>query len=116
MRRYRKYWDWNILAYLQELREKEGIGVVVVHWPVAHTPFSKCYNRRYTKALMNNFKYWRRRQAVRRQLPFVDLHDFLGRDAFLDTVHLGRQGYAKVAGRLVEEMTPWLPKKAPAAR
>lgn len=97
---YRDWQRWNIIAYLAQIRDATGVTVVLVNWPVAHEPVGDCYNVRYTNAALEQYDVWLRAQAEERQLPYVDLHDMLRADEFVDSLHVMAPGQRKIAERL----------------
>jgi hypothetical protein len=100
--------DWNILEHLAELRARLGIAVMIVHWPIAHEPVGDCYNVRFTNALAREFAEWLRAETERLDLPYLDLHDFLAAEEFLDSLHVSAEGHRKIAARLAEDIDPLL--------
>jgi hypothetical protein len=106
------WWTWNILAYLEQIRRSRGVEVVVVNWPVAHEPVADCYNVRYPANAMARFNAWLRDEAAARGLHYVDLHDLLPSDAFLDSLHVGADGHRQVAEQLERALAPLLEEMA----
>ena len=100
--------DWNILAYLADVRDREGIPVVVVSWPTALDPVGDCYNGRFTRQAVADFNEWLRRETGERQLPLVDLSAALALDDFFDTLHVTAEGHRKIAERLYDPLTAQL--------
>jgi hypothetical protein len=113
-RQYDGWREWDILAYLEELRRTRGIEVVVVNWPIAHEPVDQCYNVRYGARELAEFNDWLRADAARRGLRYIDLHDLLLPEEFLDSVHVSAEGHRRIAERLQHELIPLL--RAMAAR
>jgi lysophospholipase L1-like esterase len=91
---------WDILDYLAELRRTRGIDVVVVHWPLNHQPSGACYDVRISDARLAQFLEWLRVGTTERGLEYLDLHDLLRPDEFVDSVHLTAEGHRRVAAAL----------------
>jgi len=96
--------DWNILAYLQQVHAATGIDVVIVNWPVAHEPVGDCYNVRYTTRILQEYNDWLAAQARQRGMTYVDLHDVLPADDFLDSLHVSAEGQRAIADRLAPQL------------
>ncbi len=114
-------WDKvNSLAYLAQVRDRTGIPVVVVDWPIAHEPWEDCYNSYFTNRAVRNYRTWLQEEARRLGLPLIDLsHTLLPRD-FLDTLHPDSRGQRKIAGAMAPFLEPVLRRRmaevlAPAA-
>jgi hypothetical protein len=99
-RNFRGWRTWNTLEYLESLAERVDARVVVVAWPIRHDPKGACYNWRYPKRAVAEFDAWLRDEAERRGFSFVDLHDALGRSAFVDSLHPTPSGNEEVVSRL----------------
>jgi lysophospholipase L1-like esterase len=80
--------------------------VVVINWPVAHEPVDGCYNVRYPAPALAAYNAWLREETAARGLRYVDLHDLLPPERFLDSVHVTAAGQAEIADRLVEAVEP----------
>lgn len=93
----RDWMTWDILAYLEELQRTRGIDVVVVHWPLNHQPSGSCYNMRISDARLSQFLAWLKAETAERGLAYLDLHDLLRPDEFLDSLHLTAEGNRRVA-------------------
>ena len=78
--------------------------VLLVNWPVAHEPRGDCYNVRFTDQALRTYNVWVGEEARKRGIRFVDLHDALGRDDFLDSYHPNPRGHRRLAERLVSEI------------
>jgi hypothetical protein len=111
-KRYDKWQDWNILAYLDELRRTDGVEVVVVYWPIAHEPVDDCYDERYTDESVAKFARWLEDETVARGLPYVDLHQLLPADLFVDSLHASAAGHARVAAALADRLDPIVEDRA----
>jgi hypothetical protein len=98
--------SWNILEYLADLRARRGVAVLIAHWPIAHEPVGDCYNVRLTNTLEDEFADWLREQTSRLGLPYVDLHDLLAPEEFLDSLHVSPEGHRKIAARMAEVIDP----------
>jgi hypothetical protein len=96
----RAWRTWDILAYLEELQRTRGIDVVVVHWPLNHQPSGACYDQRVSDARLAQFLEWLKADTAERGLAYVDLHDLLRPDEFLDSLHLTAEGNRRVAAAL----------------
>ena len=105
-KRYTDWQDWNILSYLDDLRRRDGVEIVLVYWPLAHEPVQDCYNIRDTTAGVEEFAAWMRAQATARHFPYVDLHAVLAPELFLDSLHLSAEGHARVAELLAQALAP----------
>jgi len=108
--------SWNILAYLEDLRRTRGIDVVVAHWPVNHQPSGACYNLRTSTARLTQFLDWLRAESAARGLEYVDLHDLLRPDEFLDSLHLTAEGNRHVAAALAPVVESVLRRRASDSR
>jgi len=107
-RNFRDWKSWNILAYLEDLQRTRGVEVVVVNWPVAHEPVGDCYDFRYPAADFEEYTAWLRDQTAARGLRYLDLHDLLPADAFVDSLHVSAAGHRQIAERMNEVLTPLL--------
>lgn len=101
---YENWQEWNILAYVQHVRELSGVEVVIVNWPVAHHPVEDCYSVRYTNAALEHYNDWMREETRARGLSYLDLHDLLPIEDFVDSLHVNPVGHRKVA----QQMAPVL--------
>jgi hypothetical protein len=96
----RQYWSWkrwNVLAYLEWMRERTGVEVAVVHWPISHDPRDDCYNALFTDRLVSEFESWLHEEAASRDIPLLDLRESLPSRSFFDTIHLNEQGHRQIA-------------------
>jgi len=107
---YRNWKDWNILAYLAQVRDATGVQVAIVNWPVAHEPVGACYNVRYTNEMFEDYNQWLREETRALGLPYLDLHDSLPADEFIDSLHLDADGNQKVAEKMAAFLMPLLEK------
>jgi hypothetical protein len=98
--------SWSILEHLAELRSRRGVEVLVVHWPIAHEPVGDCYNVRYPNDAERDFAAWMRVETQRLGLEYLDLHDFLPAEEFLDSLHVSPEGHRKIAARMAEVLDP----------
>jgi hypothetical protein len=96
----RAWMTWNVLDYLAELRRTRGIDVVVVHWPLNHQPNGACYDLRISDGRLAQFLEWLKANTTERGLRYVDLHDLLRPDEFLDSLHLTAEGNRRVGAAL----------------
>jgi len=103
--------NWNILSYLEELRRRDGVEVVLVYWPLSHEPVEDCYNIRETAAGVEEFAAWMREQATARNFPYVDLHTVLARELFLDSLHVSAEGHVRIAELLAQALQPIVRKR-----
>jgi hypothetical protein len=103
---YTAWQDWNILSYLDELRRRDGIEVVLAYWPMAHEPVEDCYNVRETAAGVEEFAAWMQTQAAARNLSYVDLHATLAPELFLDSVHVSAEGHVRIAELVAQALEP----------
>jgi hypothetical protein len=92
--------SWNSVAYLEQLQKTRGTTAVVVNWPVAHEPVDDCYDVRYPTAALEDWNVWLRDETRRRGLAYVDLHDALPADEFIDSIHVDAAGHRRIAERL----------------
>jgi hypothetical protein len=108
--KYRNWRDWSVLDYLAELRDTNGIDVLVVSWPVAHEPRGSCYNSRYPADVFAEYTLWLEQKTADLDLPYLDLHDLLESRDFVDSLHPTFHGQRKVAARLepaiIEHLVP----------
>ena len=107
--------SWNVLAWLQQLQATRGTPVVVVNAPVAHEPVGACYDVRYPTAAFEEYVAWLRDEAERRGLAYVDLHDAVPADEFVDSIHVDAAGHRRIAERLEAPLVEVL-KQAAARR
>ena len=105
-------WDkTNPLAYLAAIRERTGIPVVVVDWPIAHEPSGSCYNSYLTKRTLEHYKAWLGTESRRLGLPLVDLSRVLLPREYLDTLHPNPRGQRKIAAALAPHLDPVLRRR-----
>ena len=109
---FRNWQAWNVLAYLQHLRETTGIEVLIVAWPVVYEPVEDCYDSRFTKAAVEEYTAWLAEETRTRNLPYLDLHAFLPPDGFVDSIHLGPDGHRRVAEQVAATLDPMLERLA----
>jgi hypothetical protein len=105
---YRDYQDWNVLAYLEDVQRTRGVRVLMIHWPIAYEPVDDCYSVRYTKAAAADFLAWLRTDAEARGLAFLDLHDLLPPELFLDSLHVSAAGHHLIADEIARALEPIL--------
>lgn len=105
---FRGWQSWNVLAYLEQIRSTRGVAAVVVNWPVAHEPVGDCYNVRYPAAAFAEYNAWLRAETAARGLHYVDLHDLLPADFFLDSLHVSAAGHRQIAEQLSRALAPLL--------
>lgn len=113
---FRDWKRWNVLEYLESIQRTRNIDVLVVSWPVSHEPVGDCYNVRYGNAILADFVAWLEPESRRRGLRFLDLHDRLPPQAFLDSLHLAPGGHRFVANQLERALAPLLDEAARARR
>jgi len=99
-RLYRNWQNWNILAYLQQIRDDSGIPILVVNLPVSHEPIGACYNVRYPAVEVSRFNQWLPAECAARGFECVDLHDLLPPAEFLDPLHPSAEGHRQIAEQL----------------
>jgi hypothetical protein len=92
--------DWSILPYLSDVGRRTGAAIVVVNWPLFHDPVADCYSGRYTNAGVGFFDDWLAAETARLGVTYVDLHDALAPEDFLDSIHVARSGHRKIMERL----------------
>jgi hypothetical protein len=113
VKRFASYWidwqDWNLLPWLAELQRTRGTRVLVVNWPVAGDPAGECFNSRYLAANFADYNAWLERETGARGLAYLDLHDALRADQFVDSIHPNADGQRAVAARLEAALRPLLP-------
>lgn len=109
---FRDWKRWNILAYLAEIQRTRGVEILVVGLPVARVPVGQCYNVRYSKAALADFVAWADSETRARGLRYLDLHDRLPADAFLDSLHLGAEGQQAAADEIARALAPILAERA----
>jgi hypothetical protein len=105
---YRDWQQWNILAYLEELQRTRHIRVLVVHWPIAHEPVGDCYNVRYSNTNAVAFVEWLAQESRTRGLAYLDLHDLLPADQFIDSRHVSAAGHRRIAAAIASALDPIL--------
>jgi hypothetical protein len=109
---FRDWKQWNILAYLQEIRRTRGVEILVVNLPVLHMPRGACYNVRYGKAVLEDFVAWAASETRQRGLAYLDLHDRLPADAFVDSAHMNSIGQQRVAEEIARALDSIRAEKA----
>ena len=101
----------NALAYLAQVRDRTGIPIVVVDWPIAHEPAEDCYNSYFTNRIVKSYRGWLAEETQRLGMPLIDLsHTLLPRD-FLDTLHPNARGQRKIAGAIAPFLDPVLRRR-----
>jgi len=110
-KKYANWKEWNMLEYLAILRRETGMKVLVVNWPVAYEPRGDCYNVRYPTAALEDYVDWMGETTKRLGLEYLDLHDLLARQDFVDSVHPTVGGQKKVAIRLAKQIATLLHKE-----
>lgn len=113
-RRFGGWQEWNVVAYVDWIRQQTGSEVLIVNWPIAREPRDRCYNARYTRASLLEFNRWLERETGRHGIPYVDLHDLLPAQSFLDSIHPNINGQKKIADALVAPVTALLRARAEA--
>jgi hypothetical protein len=99
---YHDWQSWNILAYLERLRAVSGINVLIVNWPLPYQPVEDCYNSRFPVTAVHEYNEWMVEQTRLRGLPYLDLHNLLPPDEFIDSLHVTASGQRTIA----EELAP----------
>lgn len=95
-----KNWkDWSLLPWLAGMRA-DGTRVLVVNWPVAEDAVGDCFNARYPRANFDEYNAWLASETAARGLDYLDLHDLLAPEQFLDSIHPDAEGQRLVALRL----------------
>jgi hypothetical protein len=105
--------EWNVIAYLEQIRRDRGIEVLVINWPVEHWPIGDCYNARYSNAGVEEFNRWIAEQTRTRGLRYLDLHDLLAPDGFIDSLHLTAAGHQQVAAAVADALLSMLAEEGP---
>jgi len=103
---YANFAQWNPLEYLADIRARSGRGVLVVNWPVIHEPQGTCYNRRYGAEWLARYNAWLAAEAERRGFAYLDLHDLLPAENFIDSLHLNAAGHEIIAARIAAALMP----------
>jgi hypothetical protein len=111
VRDYRRWGEVNPLAYLAEVRDRTGIPVVVIDWPIAPQPSDECFSPALTNAAVRGYRAWLGAEAQRRGLPLVDLSQTLLPRDFLDLEHPNVRGQRKIAGALSPQLLPVLRRR-----
>ena len=113
LRAFRDWKAWNIVAYLEQI-DQGGTPVLIVNWPVAHEPRGggRCYNVRFTTQAFAAYNEWLRKEVEERGLTYLDLHDFLPNEDFVDSYHPNAVGHRKLAERLEREIRRVLDERA----
>jgi hypothetical protein len=99
-RLYGNWQSWNILAYLEQVRAAHALPILIVNWPIAHEPVESCYNVRHSTASVEEFNRWLPAEAAARGLGYVDLHDLLPPELFVDSLHVTAEGHHRIAEQL----------------
>jgi hypothetical protein len=118
-RDFQNWQGWNILAFLEQLQRERDLLLLIVHWPVAHEPVDDCYNVRFTNALAAEFVDWLAAESRALELAYLDLHDLLPSDDFLDSLHVSPKGQRRIANAIAQTLEPMLEQRlarAPTAR
>jgi hypothetical protein len=111
----RDYAPWgriNPLLYLAKVRDRTGIPVVVVNWPIAHEPSGDCFDAYYTNDLVRGYRNWLAAETSRLGIPFVDVSQILLPRDFLDSRHPSTRGQRKIARALSPRLVPILRQRA----
>jgi hypothetical protein len=99
-----EYWidwqQWSLLPWLAEMKRERGTPVLVVNWPVARQQNGDCFNVRYVQADFDEYNAWLRSETAAHGFGYLDLHDLLAPDGFLDSIHPNADGQRAVAERL----------------
>jgi hypothetical protein len=101
----------NPLAYLAQVRERTGIPIVVVDWPIAHEPSGDCYNSYFTNHIVGSYHAWLQDETRRLDIPVIYLTRALLPRDFLDTLHPNARGQRKIAGSMVPFLEPILRRR-----
>ncbi len=109
---YPDWQTWNMPAYLAHLRAETGAAVLLINWPIAHEPVGDCYNVRYSNAIIAEYNQWLAEQARTLDLPYLDLHDLLPADDFIDSLHVTPAGHQRIAAAVAEALDPILRQRA----
>ena len=105
---FRNWQTWNILAYLQQLRETRGVEVLVVNWPVSNEPIGECYNAGYTSTALAEYDRWLADEVARRGLRYLDVQNLLPPEEFIDSRHVTGAGHQHIAGAVAAALDPIL--------
>jgi hypothetical protein len=103
---YRDWKQWDVLAYLDELQRTRNIRVLVVYWPISHEPVGDCYSVRYTNANVADFGEWMALESRARGLSYLDLHDLVPTELFIDSIHLSPEGHRRVSEAIARSLDP----------
>jgi hypothetical protein len=114
--RYADWQSWNILAYLQWIRDTYRIPVLVVSWPMTHEPVDDCYNAGFTNAGAAEFNQWLRAECAARGLHYIDLHALLTPAQFVDAIHATAEGHRLITERLAPTVEALLRERAATSR
>src|SRR5262249_4882114 len=113
-RLYRNWQDWNTVEYRHRVRDPGGTPVRVGNLPVTQEPIGKCYNARYAASAVERFNQWLRAECAARGFEYVDLHDLLPPEEFVDPLHPSADGPRHVGDRLAPEGASLLRARAAA--
>lgn len=105
---FRNWETWNILAYLQHLRETRHIEVLIINWPVSHEPIDECYNAGYTNDALAEYDRWLADEVARRGLHYLDLQNLLPPGEFIDSRHVTAAGHQRIAEAVARTLDPLL--------
>jgi hypothetical protein len=103
---FRDFESWNALAYLADIQARSGRAVLIINWPVAEERQGACYNRRYGTALIAAYNRWLGEEAARLGVHYLDLHDLLSPDQFIDSLHVTPAGHQRIADRVAAALVP----------
>lgn len=113
-RTHRNWQQWNVLAYLKQLHDIYGTSILVLNWPVSHDPIGDCYNVRHSAVGIDEFNDWMRTESAARGLAYIDLHDLLPKELFLDSLHPSAEGHRRIADAVAPTVEALLRQRAAA--
>ncbi len=103
---FQDFEQWNPLEDLADIRARRGIDVLVVNGPDEPEPDGECFNRRYSKALFSEYNRWLAAETARLGLPYLDLHDLVAPENFIDSLHVTAAGHRQIADRVAPALEP----------